>query len=292
MKTFFSIIAASLLLFACDNKEKEMEEKVSQLQAQNAALQEETQEKDAALSTFMESFNEIEKNLREIRAREMNIELTSSEKKLSSQEAKARVQSDIQQIDSLIAQNRSTIQRLNVQLRNSNNENVRLNNSMTRLKENLTGQVDERETRVENLLSEIDGMEIQVDELRADVDSLQTANEKKLAEINSAYYVAGDFKALQDEEILDKEGGFLGFLGRTETLTDDFAEQDKFTKINIRETVFFPIKGKDVELVTTHPKDSYKIEASDSTDQMNLVISDPDRFWESSKYMVAVTKGS
>ena len=163
---------------------------------------------------------------------------------------------------------------------------------MNRLKQNLTGQVDERETRVNDLLSELDGMEIQVNELRADVDSLQIANEEKLAEMNSAYYVAGEFKTLQDEEILDKQGGFLGILGRTETLTDNFAQQDKFTKINIRETVFFPIKGRNVELVTTHPADSYKIEPSDSTDQMNLVISDPDRFWESSKYMVAVTKGS
>ena len=290
MKRLFLVAAATSFLFACNNQEAE--EKVSQLQAQNAALQEEAKEKGTALTTFMESFNDIEKNLREIRAREMNIELSNSEKKLSSKEAREKVQSDIQQIDSLIAQNRSTIQRLNVQLRNSNNDNVRLNNSMTRLKENLSGQVDERETRVKNLLDELDGMELQVSELRANVDSLQVANEKKLAEINSAYYVAGDFKALQDEEILDKEGGFLGFLGRTESLTDDFAEQDKFTKINIRETVFFPLEGRNIELVTTHPKDSYKIEASDSTDQMNLVISDPDRFWESSKYMVAVTKGS
>ena len=289
MRRFFLIATLPALLFACDNQE--MEEKVSQLQAQNAALQEETKEKDAALTTFMESFNDIEKNLREIRARELNIELSNSEKKPSSKEAREKIQNDIQQIDSLIAQNRATIQRLNVQLRNSNNENVRLNNSMSRLKENLSGQVDERETRVKNLLSELDGMEIEVNELRADVDSLQMANEKKLAEINSAYYVAGNFKALQEEAILDKEGGFLG-MGRTETLTDDFAEQDKFTKINIRETVFFPLEGKDVELVTTHPSDSYTIEASDSTDQMNLVISDPDRFWESSKYMVAVTKGS
>ena len=290
MKRLFLVAAASTLLFACDNHE--MEEKVSQLETQNTALQKETKEKDAALTTFMESFNDLEKNLREIRAREMNIELSNSDKKLTAKEAREKVKSDIQQIDSLIAQNRSTIQRLNVRLRNSNNDNVRLNNSMTRLKENLSGQVDERETRVKNLLGELDGMEIEVNQLRANVDSLQAANEEKLAEINSAYYVAGDFKALQDESILDKEGGFLGILGRTETLTNDFAEQDKFTKINIRETVFFPLKGRDVELVTTHPKDSYTIEASDSTDQMNLVISDPDRFWESSKYMVAVTKGS
>ena len=290
MKTIFLIATTSFLLFACDNQE--MEEKVSQLQAQNVALQEETQEKDAALTTFMESFNEVEKNLREIRAREMNIELSSSEKKLSSKEAKEEIQNDIQQIDSLIAQNRSTIQRLNVQLRNSNNENVRLNNSMTRLKENLSAQVGEREDRVKNLLGELDGMEVQVNQLQADVDSLQMANEKKLEEINSAYFVASDFKTLQDENILDKEGGFLGFLGRTETLTDNFAEKEKFTKIDIRETVFFPMEGKEIQLVTSHPKDSYKIEPSDSTNQLNLVISDPDRFWESSKYMVAVTKGS
>ena len=289
MNRFLLITTATTLFFACDNAE--MEEKVDQLQAQNVTLQKEAKEKKAALASFMESFNEIEKNLQAIRAREMNVELNGQER-LSFEQARKKVRKDIQQIEGLIAENRSTIKQLHTELRNSDKRKVQLSQSRIRLKEKLIAQIEERETRVNELLSELDGMESEMTNLRAAVESLQKENEEKLAEINSAYYVAGDFKALQGENIVDKEGGFLGLLGRTKTLADDFARQDKFTKIDIRKTVSLPLEGRNVKLVTTHPIDSYRLEADDATEQVNLVISDPERFWESSKYLVAVTKGS
>ena len=289
MNRFLLITTAATLFFACDSAE--MEKKIDQLQVQNIALQKDAKGKQAALASFMESFNEIEKNLREIRAREMNLELSSQED-VSSDRAQKRIKNDIHQIEVLMGKNRSMIAHLNTQLSQLKEKGVRVNSSMKRLKENLVKEIKERETRVSELLSQLDGMEIQMDELRTHLDRLQKDNEEKLAEINSGYYVAGDFKALKGQQIVDKEGGFLGLLGRTKTLTDDFAQQDKFTKVDIRETVKFPLEGRNVKLVTTHPADSYRLEADEATDQMNLVISDPDRFWKSSKYLVAVTQGS
>ena len=289
MNRFLLIAAAVTLLSACDNAA--MEEKVNQLQAQNIALKKDTKGKEAALTSFVASLNEIEKNLKEIRAREMNIELSRQED-VSSERTQKRIKNDIEEIESLMAKNRATIKDLNAQLAQSDKKSVRLNSSMQRLKDNLAGQLDKREAQVSELLSELEGMEFQVGKLRASVDSLQKDNEEKLAEMNSAYFVVGDFRALHDQEIVDKKGGFLGLLGRTETLADNFAQHDKFIKINKHEAVSFPLDGRGVKLVTAHPADSYRIESDHDTQQMNLVISDPDRFWESSKYLVAVTKGS
>ncbi len=111
--------------------------------------------------------------------------------------------------------------------------------------------------------------------------------DEKTSQMNTAYYAAGTFRELQEEEILSKEGGFLG-LGRTEVLNEN-AAKERFNQINIRETLFFPVQGEKVELVTSHPSNSYRIEKT-KDDQTQLVVSDPDKFWESSRYLVMMVK--
>ena len=71
-------------------------------------------------------------------------------------------------------------------------------------------------------------------------------------------------------------------------LRDDF-NSEKFNKIDITATTTIPISGATAELVTNHPSDSYVIEGDEEKSVDRLVIIDPDRFWNSSKYLVVVT---
>ena len=289
MKRYLTILAAGLIFFACDNKEKEEEyqNRISELESMQLELQEEVREQENTFMAFMESIAEVEKNLKEIRARESNIELTQQTEDLSPEDLREQISEDIEAIDRLIGENKQTIQNLSVRLRSAGQQNEQLNMTMDERTEELNQQIEERENNLNALKEQLDNAQATIEGLRSDVDSLARLNNEKTIELNTAYYVAGDFKELRDEQILNKEGGFLGFLGRTEVLRDDF-NREKFTQIDIREKMSFPIEGEKVELVTAHPTGSYTIE--NAGEQVNLVVSDPEKFWESSKYLVMMVK--
>jgi predicted nucleic acid-binding Zn-ribbon protein len=291
MKKYLTVLAAGIILFACDNKEKEAEyqNQINELEASRQALQEEVEVQKSAFEDFTKAVADIEKNLSKIRAREMNIEMKQQDGEISSEDLRNQLREDIAVIDQLISENKQTIEGLNARLRNADLKNESLNTSMDALTQDLNKQIEEREHNINELKAELDNAQVAIKNLNAEVDSLVSSNTEKTIALNTAYYVSGDFKELKDEQILNKEGGFLGFLGRTEVLVDDF-NHEKFNRIDIRETTFFPVEGTDMELVTIHPPGSYKIEKEESGEKVNLVVSDPDKFWESSKYMVMMVK--
>lgn len=281
-----------LLAFACETKENREDEylsRISALEAREAALQTEVHEKDSAMMSFMSSIAEIERNLKEIRAREMNIELTQQEEDLSPEDLRSQIGQDIAVIDELIGKNKRTINTLGVRLRQSNDKNKELASAMEALEKDLTQKIEEKEYNITLLKDRLDETQSTVKSLLADVDSLVRSNDEKTVKLNTAYFVAGDYEKLKNEQILDKEGGFLGILGRTEAVRDDF-NREKFQRIDIREKQTFWVRGKDIKLVTIHPPESYKIEKEKDSEEINLVVSNPERFWESSKYLVMMVE--
>ncbi|MFU8845107.1 MAG: hypothetical protein ACNA7V_14995, partial [Bacteroidales bacterium] len=70
-------------------------------------------------------------------------------------------------------------------------------------------------------------------------------------------------------------------------LQPDF-DENLFTRIDIREVTKIEIPGKKVEIVTTHPSESYGI--SGEGDDRILTISNYGEFWKSSKYLVVVVQ--
>ncbi|MEK6480791.1 hypothetical protein WJR50_24830 [Catalinimonas sp. 4WD22] len=290
-KSLAIISALSIGIFSCENKE--MQEKITQLSNENQQLEQRYASKDSSLTSFIESFAEIESNLSDIREREMNIQL-NREKNLSTEDLKQRIREDVEEINRLLIENREKIGSLSAQLKYSGSQNAKLKASLEELQDNLTAKIEEKEAEIGTLSEELASMKIKVDELNTNLASLKDANaekeqtiQSKVEQLNTAYYVSGTFKQLRDVEVLSKEGGFLG-LGRTEVLKDNFNKQ-QFNQIDIRQTLSFPIEGEDIELVTTHPSDSYRLEKNDEA-KLNLVVSDPDKFWESSKYLVMVVK--
>jgi len=291
LKNLAVLATLSIGLFSCENKE--MKEKISQLSQENHQLEQKFAVKDSSLSSFIESFAQIESNLREIREREMNIQLTR-EKSLSTEDLKRRIQEDVEEINRLLIENREKIGSLSAQLKYAGRKNAKLNASMEELKTNLSAKIESKEAEISTLSKELKDMQIQVDELNSNLASLSEANKQqeetinaKVDELHTAYYVAGTYKELKEDQVISKEGGFLG-LGRTEVLKDDFNKQ-RFNQIDIREMLSIPVEAEEVELVTVHPTESYRLEKN-AEEKLNLVVSDPEKFWESSKYLVMVVK--
>ena len=77
-------------------------------------------------------------------------------------------------------------------------------------------------------------------------------------------------------------------LSKKEVLRSDF-NKNYFTKIDIRIEKEVKLYSKKAELLTAHPKGSYTL-APDASGQLVIRITDPDKFWSTSKYMVILVK--
>ena len=117
-------------------------------------------------------------------------------------------------------------------------------------------------------------------------DSVITDMDSK---IHTAYYTAGTSTELKEREILVKEGGLLG-IGSVDQFSGK-VDNSQFTSVDIRKVNAIPLNSKKVELVTDHPQGSYELVMNEDEKQVDkLVITDPDKFWASSKYLVLVKK--
>lgn len=293
MKRYAILMFAGVSLFGCQHKE--MENQIAALEAEREQMLAAVEHKDAALTEFMESMTNVEDNLREIRERELNIAITQQEKELSTKETEKQIVADIKAIDALLVENRETIQKLNKQIAGAYGKNAKLRKSLTKLKDELTEQIQERENEIGTLKEKLVAMEMKIDTLNINVASLEQINlkkdsviEKRVTELHEAYFIAGTSKELQEKSVIDKRGGVLG-LGRTTTLANQY-DTEQFTKIDTREQVSFPLPGEHIKLATTHPTDSYQIKYDETAEATQLIIDNPDKFWESSKYLVMVVK--
>lgn len=290
MKHLLIVAVLATTLFSCNQGE------LQSLRQENQQLLNEAAEKDSAMVTFMESFNEIEQNLAEIRERELNIALKNDESGENSGDVQAQIKEDIRVINGLISENKKTIEDLNQQLKSTKGRNVELNRMLVRLKDQLNTQIEEKDQQIALLKDDLQKMNFTVEELNSDLDTLRQVNselalsneekeqmiEEQVSQINTAYIALGTDKELQETNIITKEGGFLG-IGRTEKLSGNL-DESSFTKIDIRETKTIPVEGKKIELVTPHPADSYKINGEDKIE--SIEITQPDKFWNNSKYLV------
>jgi DNA repair exonuclease SbcCD ATPase subunit len=272
---------------ACNQKE------LKQLREQNQQLTSLAKQKDSTINDFIESLNAIEENLEIIKEKETIISVNSENPNKSQ---KQKIASDLTSINNLLEQNREKIADLEKKLNNSWFQNSKLRKLTDRLKTQL--EVKETEIvalndKVAKLNIEVESLNGQVTELNGTVLALNTENENKSKEIanktealNTAYYVCGTNKELQEKNVITKDGGFIG-IGKTAVLNEDFKESE-FKKIDITKITTIPVKGKKISLVTSHPTGSYKVEGTDVVE--GITILNPAEFWKSSKYLVVAVR--
>jgi DNA repair exonuclease SbcCD ATPase subunit len=288
MKKLIWILLIIPFFVACN------QEKVKQLEMKNDSLVQQANFKDEAIGDFLQSFVDIQNNIDSIKAKEMMItEITEGKMELR-KPAKDQINDDINSIYQLLIDNKEKVEKLRKKLGNSNYQIAQLEKMI----DQLSKQLEERDAQVESLRVELEAMNIKVNRLSRDVNELSQQNrkkaeelklqgeelDKKTSELFTAYYAAGTKKVLKENNIITKEGGFIG-IGSTKKLKSDFNE-DFFTKIDIRTTSAISIPGKKATILTNHPKDSYSIEGKEGTQV--LLIQDYEKFWKSSKYLVII----
>lgn len=297
-----TILVLTATLFGCNQK------KIQQLEEQNQTLLSQTHVQDSIVNDFLSTFNELESNLNQIKERENLISAESDDPELR-KSGKEKIMADMAMIDELMVQNKSLIEELESKVKNSQYQLGKFKNMVS----SLSNQVEEKDGEIATLKEELTQKDFSIEQLTMKVDTLnqvtteitaqneaqsetiamqedkiemQTARISSQTEaLNTAYYIAGSTKDLKEKNVISKEGGLLG-LGSTKVMNEDVTDE-VFTRIDITQVTTIPFDAKKVSLATSHPTDSYSIVEENDTEI--LAITNPEKFWKNSKYLVVIT---
>jgi len=112
-------------------------------------------------------------------------------------------------------------------------------------------------------------------ELKSAQEKLESTKEK----LYTAWYVLGSKDELKSKGIIYSSG----FLSNKE-VNEDF-DKSLFRKINILDFKELLLEGKKIDIVTTHPTESYSLQViKKKVDR--LLITNPEKFWSVSKFLI------
>src|SRR5690554_5113619 len=250
---------------------------IVKLRNQVAQLELESSRKDSVLNETFSFFNEVQTNLLKINIKEDEIRVKSSNSELTPEDQEWILQ-EISNINFLRSQNAKNIASLQKQLAS---KDIRIN-ELEEMVEGLVRQIqikDEQIVLLQNRLSDID-MEYAnlFDEYQEQVELALDV----MKEMNTVYYAYGTLDELIANNVLVREGGFIG-IGKKTNIADDMNQEyfQKMDKFKIKELT---IVGSKPEMVTDHPINSYEWKGN------KLMILDADKFWRISNYLVVTVK--
>ena len=290
------MLGATVVLSSCNKKD---EEKIAAQSQTIQNMEQEMAKRDSTYNELISMLNQAEEQVAEIARRENLVVSTSNESKKSDDQ----MISELKLIDGLVKESNQSIQNLKAQLKKSNIEMGAFKNRIDKL----SGMLDEQRKAITTLKAEVAEKEKELQVIAVKYDSVQVeaVNQKQLVtekdkeieilvgnndKLNKVHYAVGSFKQLKEQGLVDKEGGFL-WIGRTIDLKAS-AEEDKFMEADMREFNELKIEADKFELVTEHPKDSYTIVDDEVEEGVKyLKVTNPQKFWELSNYLVVTTKG-
>ena len=275
-------MACALSLGACDFGGKQ-----DAIQQERDSLQRVINEKDTELDDILSTFNEVQEGIRRINEAEGRV--TIAETGPESASAKDVIRENMQFIQEAMQQNRDMIAQLQEKLKNSSIKGTKMQKTI----ENLQAQIDAQSARIQELEASLAEKEALIESqgeaiagLSNNVASLTEDNRVKAEkmqqqdkELNSAWFVFGTKNELKEQKILEKG----------DVLKNGNFNTDYFTKIDLRYDKDIKFYSKSAQLLSTHPAGTYQL-VKDKQGQYELHITDPQKFWSVSKYLVVQVK--
>ena len=234
------------------------------------------------------SFDDIEKNIVLMDEREKVLS-ENAEGELNMDKRKKMVR-DLQLMNGLMQESRERIADLTKRLDKSKVETGGLRKKLKALDLMLASRDSSIASMKDELLArdfKIDQVNEQLSAIELEVAKQEAYIEKQTNEMNTAWYVVGTSKELEDQGVVTRTGGLIG-IGKTAAVNSDVAN-DRFREVDVRKTSRVPLGVKKAHLVTEHPKGSYSI-VEEGDELAYLEIKDPAAFWRLSKYMVVEVK--
>lgn len=287
-KMIFLLIAVPLLFASCENKKQT--EQIMQLEQEQNRLMADAASKDSLINDFLQTFNEIEANLAEIKSKEKLISSQTQSGKELSKSTRETINEDIRLINELMLENKNKVGVLNRKLKESN---LKIS-EFEQMINNTNQQLQERDQEISTLKEELATLNFSIAQLNDTISMIRDRNRNlnedltdRTNELNTAYYVVGERKELIEKNILNKQGGFLG-IGRTQKIASD-VDLQYFTRVDIRNLKSIPLNVKEAKLMSVHPAGSYEWNGTDKKVE-ELLITDPVTFWQKSRMLVISTE--
>ena len=282
MKKLVIVALSGLMVASCNDGVKKAEQAALM---QRDSLEQIIAQKDNEINDMMTTLSDIEEGFREITEAQNRVTLAKEGEGTNTSQ---RIKENVQFIQSVMKQNKELINKLKQQVR----ESTVKGDQLKKILDNLTEQMAVKDQQLQALREELDKKDIHIAELdeqvaglNENVAALTEENTQKAEtistqdkQIHTAWFVFGTKKELKEQNILDKG----------EVLQSNF-NKDYFTKIDIRIDKEIKLYSSSAEILTNHPAGSYTLQR-DAKKQYVLRISDPQRFWSTSKYLVVQVK--
>ena len=245
--------------------------------------------KDSLINAVFADINAISENLALIKSRENLITVAGESE--GGRRPVEEIDNDIKAIDRLLRENRAKIESLQRSAAQLRKANLRID-GLEKMIADMNRQLAEKKAEVEQLRESLVRMGDEVKSLTeevavrsAEVENLSGEKVELQNQLNTVYYIVGAEKELRDAQIINKQE----FIGRTLTVGRN-SNFDSFTMADSRLLSEVPVGQKKATLVTSHPEGSYELVTDANKVVEKLIITDPVRFWESSKILIISCK--
>ena len=287
MKKILLLSVCVALLSSCGNMGKN-----DAIKSQNDSLSQVLAQRDAELNGIMEAFNEIQDGFRMINEAESRVDLETGA--VEGRSNVQKIKDDIVFIMEKLDANRKRIAELEEQLKNSRYASSLLKTTIANLNKELLAKTQQ----IETLQAELASKNIRIAELddaivglTQHVNDLVAENKAKSATVatqdkalNAAWFVFGTSSELKEQKIVSKK-----FLQKKKVLESDDFNKEYFTQIDIRTDKQIMLYSPEAELLTSHPVGSYEFQKNEKG-QLALLITNPNKFWSVSRYLVIEVK--
>ena len=279
------LITAAILITACQNIQESPE--YIKLKNEKDSLAQISGVRGETINDFLKEFNEIQENLNQIKEKEHIINVNSTSNDNLSENNKEKIISDINTIYEKMKENQKRLSELKQKYRASGKKM----SEMAKTIELLEQQIKMKNIEIKELNNKLLSMNIEIENLTQNLEELSLDNEEKQniinekdKSLNEVFYVIGTKKELITNNVITKEGGFIG-IGKSAKLKGDF-NKEYFTKADKRELKEISIFAKKAKIITPVANGSYKFEGNGKIDK--LIIINPEEFWSASKYLVII----
>nr|MBA3706108.1 hypothetical protein [Bacteroidota bacterium] len=257
MKKIIYLIALLPLALGCGGEKQEGTLSVEDsLTAVNGGQNVRIQKQDSSIQSFIQGFNEIQNNLDQIKEKEKIV--TSASKDSETRKNKEeQIVADIQAIYDLMNKNKQQLASMRNKLNKSDKKNAELEKFIARL----TSDIEAKDGQINDLKTQLEQLNVAMTSLNTNYEEATQESAMKTEKLNTVYYTFGTAKELIKNNVLTKEGGFIG-LGKSQKIKEDF-NKNYFTKVNASTTNEIVLAAKKAKVVTIHPAGSYKIEGKD-----------------------------
>ncbi|MBI3510695.1 MAG: hypothetical protein HY064_08525 [Bacteroidetes bacterium] len=285
------LFTAGLLFSSCHNAGKK-----TAANRMSDSLIVQTQRKDSAIDAYIQTLNEIDLNLDQIRDKRGLIVMGPKSNVAENVSKKEQILRNLSMIDMMLASNKEKITKLETDLSKSNSGDKKL----AALVKSYRARIAESDSETADLKKQLASLSFTNEELKTNVKNMQTDNDKLQGEnsglhenvstmdreLHTAYYAVGTYKNLKSEKIIPKND-VLGI--ETTPIPGPGFNASSFAEINTKTTTDIMVNSKKVKIMTDHPAESYSI-VKDPDGTLTIHIIDPDLFWSISKYLVVETR--